>query len=168
MSEPAYARFAIRMHSAQIHAGQAAHNSTGRGAIPGRRSAIGGDGERFSTMTEVGTSSGRPTRRRVERRAVLQGIAGTRAVSPLNLDPEDRQRNDGSSSRNLPTHHQGGYKLPIDERILATRIRVVFGLDHILSNRRRSREMAAIREWLKRDGSCLLLAPIMTSVSPMR
>ena len=37
---------------------------------------------------------------------------------------------------------------------------MVFGLDHILSEQEASpEEIAAIREWLKRDDACLLLAP---------
>ena len=36
---------------------------------------------------------------------------------------------------------------------------MVFGLDHILSEQEAApEEIAAIREWLKRDGACLLLA----------
>ncbi len=56
---------------------------------------------------------------------------------------------------------QAGYKLPIDERILAdTDTLMIFGLDHILSEQEASSdEIAAIREWLKREESCLLLAP---------
>ena len=56
---------------------------------------------------------------------------------------------------------QAGYKLPIDERILAdTDTLMVFGLDHILSEQ----EAAAggdrrDPEWLQREGTCLLLAP---------
>jgi len=37
---------------------------------------------------------------------------------------------------------------------------MVFGLDHILSEQEAApEEIAAIREWLKREGTCLLLAP---------
>jgi hypothetical protein len=37
---------------------------------------------------------------------------------------------------------------------------MVFGLDHIVSEQEASPdEIAAIREWLKREGTCLLLAP---------
>jgi len=75
------------------------------------------------------------------------------------------------SSRNLqPLLHpvavfqridQAGYKLPIDERILAdTDTLMVFGLDHILSGQEAAPgEIAAIQEWLRREGTCLLLAP---------
>ena len=56
---------------------------------------------------------------------------------------------------------QAGYKLPVDERILAdTDTLMVFGLDHILSEQEAApEEIAAIKEWLKREGTCLLLAP---------
>jgi hypothetical protein len=56
---------------------------------------------------------------------------------------------------------QAGYKLPIDQRILADAdTLMVFGLDHIVSEQEAApEEIAAIREWLKRGGTCLLLAP---------
>lgn len=56
---------------------------------------------------------------------------------------------------------QAGYKLPIDERILAdTDTLMVFGLDHLLSEQEAApEEVTAIAEWLKREESCLLLAP---------
>ncbi|MGD1109070.1 MAG: hypothetical protein ABR885_02105, partial [Mycobacterium sp.] len=56
---------------------------------------------------------------------------------------------------------QAGYRLPIDERVLAdTDTLMVFGLDHLLSEQEAApEETSAIREWLQRDGTCLLLAP---------
>jgi hypothetical protein len=37
---------------------------------------------------------------------------------------------------------------------------MVFGLDHIVSEQEAApEEITAIREWLKREGTCLLLAP---------
>jgi hypothetical protein len=47
------------------------------------------------------------------------------------------------------------------ERILADAdTLMVFGLDHILSEQEAApEEIAAIREWLSRDGACPLLAP---------
>ncbi len=56
---------------------------------------------------------------------------------------------------------QAGYKLPIDERVLAdTDTLMVFGLDHLVSEQEAEpEEIEAIREWLKREGTCLLLAP---------
>ncbi len=56
---------------------------------------------------------------------------------------------------------QAGYMLPIDERILAdTDTLMVFGLDHLPSEQEASSaEIAAIRQWLKREGTCLLIGP---------
>ena len=56
---------------------------------------------------------------------------------------------------------QAGYRLPIDERILAdTDTLMVFGLDHLPSDQdAEPAEIQAISEWLKREGTCLLLAP---------
>src|SRR3954466_1647947 len=56
---------------------------------------------------------------------------------------------------------QAGYKLPIDERILQdTDTLMVFGLDHLVSEQEAaSGEIEAIREWLKREGTCLLIGP---------
>ena len=56
---------------------------------------------------------------------------------------------------------QAGYKLPIDERVLAdTDTLMVFGLDHLVSEQEAEQgEIDAIRGWLDREGTCLLLAP---------
>src|SRR5262245_12300502 len=56
---------------------------------------------------------------------------------------------------------QAGYKLPIDERVLAdTDTLMVVGLDHLVSEQEAEKgEIDAIRDWLKREGTCLLLAP---------
>jgi hypothetical protein len=101
---------------------------------------------RFSTMTEVRTALW-PAYETPEWSAAqfLQGIAGTLELfhrSTLSID-------------------QAGFTQPIDERILADAdTLMVFGLDHILSEQEAvPEEIAAIREWLKREGTCLLLAP---------
>ena len=56
---------------------------------------------------------------------------------------------------------QAGQKLPIDDRILAdTDTMMVFGLDHMVTEQEASgEEIEAIRKFLTREGSCLLLAP---------
>jgi hypothetical protein len=56
---------------------------------------------------------------------------------------------------------QAGYPQPIDERILDdTDTLMVFGLDHLNSDLEATREeVEAIRDWLRREGTCLLLAP---------
>jgi hypothetical protein len=119
---------------------------------------------RFSTMTEV---------RRVawpnyewtewDRMHFLQGIAGTlelfhrstvsfqQVVSEITAHPVAVfQRID-----------QAGYKLPIDERILEdTDTLMVFGLDHLVSEQEAApEEISCIREWLQREGTCLMLGP---------
>src|SRR5262252_3672137 len=119
---------------------------------------------RFSTMTEV---------RRVawpayegtewDEQNFLQGIAGT-------LELFHRSTVAFQAVVGEVTSHpvavfqridQAGYKLPIDERILTdTDTLMVFGLDHLLSEQEAApEEIAAIKEWLKREGTCLLLAP---------
>jgi len=56
---------------------------------------------------------------------------------------------------------QAGYFLPIDQRILDDcDTLLVFGLDHLLSGLELvPGEADAINEWLKREGTCLLVAP---------
>lgn len=119
---------------------------------------------RFSTMTEV---------RRVawpayegtewDEMNFLQGIAGT-------LELFHRSTLDFQKAVGEVTGHpvavfqridQAGYRLPIDERILADADTVmVFGLDHLVGEAEaETAEISAIREWLKREGTCLLLAP---------
>lgn len=119
---------------------------------------------RFSTMTEV---------RRVawpnyetpewDQAHFLQGIAGT-------LELFHRSTLDFQSLVGEVTGHpvavfqridQAGYRLPIDERILAdTDTLLVFGLDHVLGQDEADpAEVAAIQAWLQRESTCLLLAP---------
>ncbi len=56
---------------------------------------------------------------------------------------------------------QAGYRQPIDERILAdTDTLMVFGLDHLVSEQEAGpEEIEAIGEWLKREGTCLMVGP---------
>lgn len=119
---------------------------------------------RFSTMTEV---------RRVawpayegpewDEMHFLQGIAGT-------LELFHRSTLAFQSVAGEATGHpvavfqridQAGYKLPIDERILNdTDTLMVFGLDHLVSEQEASQEeIEATREWLQREGTCLLIGP---------
>jgi len=119
---------------------------------------------RFSTMTEV---------RRVawpayetpewDEANFLQGIAGTLELfhrSTLAFQ-ELAGEATGHPVAVFQRVDQAGYKQPIDERILAdTDTMMVFGLDHVLGQEEaQPEEVAAIREWLKREGTCLLLAP---------
>ena len=119
---------------------------------------------RFSTMTEVRNVLW-PAYETPEWSAAqfLQGIAGT--LELFHRSTLSFQKIAGETTGHpvavFQRIDQAGYKQPIDERILAdTDTLMVFGLDHILSEQEAApEEIAALREWLKRDGSCLLLAP---------
>jgi hypothetical protein len=119
---------------------------------------------RFSTMTEV---------RRVawpqyetpewDQAHFLQGIAGTLELfhrSALAFQ-ELAEEATGHPVAVYQRIDQAGYKCLIDERVLAdTDTLLVFGLDHLLGQEdAEPAEVAAIQEWLKREGTCLLLAP---------
>jgi hypothetical protein len=119
---------------------------------------------RFSTMTEVRTALW-PVYETPEWSAAqfLQGIAGT--LELFHRSTLSFQRIAGEAS-GYPVAvfqriDQAGFKQPIDERVLADAdTLMVFGLDHILSEQEAApEEIAAIRDWLKREGTCLLLAP---------
>src|SRR6186713_1295904 len=119
---------------------------------------------RFSTMTEV-RSVLWPNYETPEYSAAqfLQGIAGTLELfhrSTLSFQKVVAEVT-GHPVAVFQRVDQAGYKLPIDERILAdTDTLLVFGLDHLLSEQEATpEEIAAITEWLKREGTCLLLAP---------
>ncbi len=119
---------------------------------------------RFSTMTEVRNVLW-PSYETPEYSAAqfLQGIAGTLELfhrSTLSFQDVVAEVT-GHPAAVFQRIDQAGYKLPIDERILAdTDTLLVFGLDHLLSEQEAApEEVEAIREWLKREGTCLLLAP---------
>src|SRR5246500_2302830 len=119
---------------------------------------------RFSTMTEVRNAVW-PSYETPEydEAHFLQGIAGTLELFPRSaLAFQDLAGEaTGHPVAVFQRIDQAGDRLRIDERILAdTDTLMVFGLDHILSEQEAApEEIAAIREWLKRDGACLLLAP---------
>lgn len=119
---------------------------------------------RFSTITEVRNAAW-PAYEKPEYDAAsfLQGIAGTLELfhrSTLDFQAL-AQESTGHQVAVFQRIDQAGYKLEIDERILAdTDTLMVFGLDHLLGQEdATAAEVAAITEWLKREGTCLLLAP---------
>ena len=119
---------------------------------------------RFSTMTEVRRAAW-PAYETPEwdEAHFLQGIAGTLELfhrSTLAFQ-ELTGEVTGHPVAVFQRIDQAGYKLLIDERILAdTDTLMVFGLDHVLGNEQaETEEVAAIRDWLNREGTCLLLAP---------
>ncbi|MCV7056580.1 hypothetical protein [Mycolicibacterium gilvum] len=119
---------------------------------------------RFSTLTEV-RNVVYPTYETPEFEAdnFLQGIAGTLELfhrSTLTFQDLVGELT-GHPVAVFQRVDQAGYRQPIDDRILAdTDTLMVFGLDHLDSGLDADRdEVDAIREWLRREDTCLLLAP---------
>jgi hypothetical protein len=119
---------------------------------------------RFSTMTEV-RRVGWPNfeKEKYSEKMFLQGIAGT--LEFFHLGTVRFQTLVGEiTGQHVYVYQridQAGKRLPIDERILAdTDTLMVFGLDHMITEQEAApEEIEAIREWLKREGTCLLLSP---------
>ena len=119
---------------------------------------------RFSTMTEVRRVAW-PVYESAEwsTQNFLQGIDGTLELfhrSTLSFQQIAGEAT-GHPVAVFQRVDQAGFRLPIDERILADAdTLMVFGLDHLPAEQEAApEEIAAIREWLKREGTCLLLAP---------
>ena len=119
---------------------------------------------RFSTLTEVRNVLW-PQYEKPEWSAgeFLQGIAGTLELfhrSALNFQKLAGEVT-GHPVAVFQRVDQAGFRLPIDERILAdTDTLMVFGLDHLISGEEATaEEVACIVKWLEREGTCLLLAP---------
>lgn len=119
---------------------------------------------RFSTMTEVRNVTWPAYETPdYDKDHFLQGIAGT--LELFHRSTLDFQQLAGQATGHpvavFQRIDQAGYFLPVDERILAdTDTLMVFGLDHVLAEQQAApEEIDAIREWLQREGTCLLLAP---------
>jgi hypothetical protein len=119
---------------------------------------------RFSTITEV---------RRVawpiyetpefSQKMFLQGIAGTLELFHLST-LKFQQLVGETTERPVAIYQridQAGQRLPIDERILAdTDTLMIFGLDHMVAEQEASLdEIEAVRQFLQREGTCLILGP---------
>ena len=119
---------------------------------------------RFSTITEVRRVAW-PSYETPEfsERMFLQGIAGTLELFHLSTIRFQSLAEEvtGHPVAVYQRIDQAGQKLPIDDRILAdTDTMMVFGLDHMVTEQEASgEEIEAIRKFLTREGSCLLLAP---------
>jgi hypothetical protein len=119
---------------------------------------------RFSTMTEVRRVAW-PQYESLEysEKMFLQGIAGTLELFHLSLlrfqslVGETTEQPVGVYQR----IDQAGQKLPLDERVLEdTDTMMVFGLDHMVTEQEAApEEIEAIRQFLKREGTCLVLGP---------
>jgi len=119
---------------------------------------------RFSTMTEV-RRVGWPVYESIEYSAkmFLQGIAGTLELFHLSL--LKFQTLVGEVTEHPVAVYQridqAGQKLPLDDRVLSdTDTLMVFGLDHMVTEQEASpEEVEAVREFLAREGTCLILGP---------
>jgi hypothetical protein len=119
---------------------------------------------RFSTMTEVRRVAW-PEYESLEYSAkmFLQGIAGTLELFHLSL--LRFQSLVGEITEHPAAVYQridqAGQKQPIDEALLEdTDTLMVFGLDHIVTEQEAApEEIEAIRQFLKREGTCLVLGP---------
>ena len=119
---------------------------------------------RFSTITEVRNVLW-PAYEKPDYHAdrFLQGIAGTLElfhISALHFQQVVEEVT-GHPVAVFQRIDQAGFHQPIDERILADcDTLLVFGLDHLPSRQKAEpAEVEAIAQWLKREGTCLLLAP---------
>lgn len=119
---------------------------------------------RFSTMAEV-RRVGWPNFEAIEysEKMFLQGIAGTLELFHLGTVrfQQIAWENAGQQVAVYQRIDQAGQRLPIDERVLAdTDTLMVFGLDHLVTEQEASvEEIEAIRNFLKREGTCLVLSP---------
>jgi len=119
---------------------------------------------RFSTMIEVRrTAWPAYETREWDASRFLQGVAGT--LELFHRSTLSFQRLAGELAEQPVAVYQridqAGIETRIDERILDdTDTLMVFGLDHLPSDQEAgSDEIEAIRAWLEREGTCLLLSP---------
>ena len=119
---------------------------------------------RFSTMTEVRRVAW-PNYESVEfsKTMFLQGIAGTLELFHLSLVKFQNvvEEASGHPVAVYQRIDQAGQRLPLDERVLGdTDTLMVFGLDHMLTEQEASsEEIEAVRTFLTREGTCLILGP---------
>src|SRR3954468_3684327 len=119
---------------------------------------------RFSTMTEVRRVAW-PNFESIEysEQMFLQGIAGTLELFHLSLVSFQTAVGEvtGHPVAVYQRIDQAGQRLSIDERILAdTDTLMVFGLDHIVTEQEAApEEIEAVRQFLTREGTCLILGP---------
>src|SRR5690349_4501823 len=119
---------------------------------------------RFSTITEVRRVAW-PNYESEEfsARMFLQGIAGTLELFHLSLLRFQSLVGEttGQPVAVYQRIDQAGQKQPIDERMLEdTDTLMVFGLDHMVTEQEAApEEIEAIQQFLKREGTCLVLGP---------
>jgi hypothetical protein len=119
---------------------------------------------RFSSMTEVRRVAW-PNYESLQfsEQMFLQGIAGT--LELFHLSTLKFQGLVGEVTGHPVAIYQridqAGQRLPLDERVLSdTDTLMVFGLDHIVTEQEASpEEIEAVRQFLTREGTCLILGP---------
>jgi hypothetical protein len=119
---------------------------------------------RFSTMTEVRRVAWpRYEKPEWSERAFLQGIAGTLELFHLSIL---RFQNMVSEATGYPVPvyqriDQAGQRLPLNDQMLSdTDTLLIFGLDHMTTEQEASAdEIEAVRNFLKREGTCLVIGP---------
>ncbi len=119
---------------------------------------------RFSTMTEV-RRVGWPNweKEQFSQQMFLQGISGTLELFHLSI--VSFQNVVGAATGQPVSVYQridqAGQRLPLDERVLDdTDTLMVFGLDHLVTEQEASQaEIEALRRFLEREGTCLVLGP---------
>lgn len=119
---------------------------------------------RFSTMTEVRRVLW-PNYESIEfsEKMFLQGIAGTLELFHLSL-LRFQQLVGETTGHPVAVYQridQAGQRLPLDERVLDdTDTMMVFGLDHVVTEQEAApEETEALRKFLSREGTCLILGP---------
>ena len=120
---------------------------------------------RFSTMTEVRRVTW-PYYEKPEYRDPMQfqqGIAGTLELFFQTWAPFQAFAGE-KTGHVVPVYQRvdhAGYKLPLDERVLDdTDTLFVFGLDHSFTEQEAApEEIEAVRQFLTREGTCLVLGP---------
>lgn len=119
---------------------------------------------RFSTMSEVRRVNWPAFEKEMyQRQQFQQGIAG--ALELFFRGWELFQDVVGEvTAHPVPMFQRvdhAGRVLPLDERVLAdTDTLLVFGLDHMITEQEASPgEIEAVQDWLKREGTCLVLGP---------
>jgi hypothetical protein len=119
---------------------------------------------RFPTMTEMRRVAWpRYEKPEWSEREFLQGIAGTLELFHLSTI---RFQNIVGEATGQPVVvyqrvDQAGQRLPVDEAVLGdTDTMMIFGLDHIVREQEASaEEIEAVRRFLTREGTCLLIGP---------
>src|SRR4051812_25748059 len=119
---------------------------------------------RFSTITEVRNVLWPVYEtERYQARNFLQGIAGTLELFHISTLSFQRLAEEatGHPVAVFQRVDQAGFRQPLNDAVLADcDSLMVFGLDHLPAEEHADAdEIVAVRNWLKRDGTCLLLGP---------